>query len=113
MAHDLPLVDLPAAVANYVAANARLDADGMLASFAPQAVVLDDGGRHEGREQLKTWIRTAILGSRAIFTPESWRDEDGRIAVDGVTSGDFKGSPIRFTFRFQLEDGAIVALAIA
>lgn len=108
MAHDLP-----PAVAAYVKANARLDAEGMLSAFAPHAVVLDDGGRHEGREQLKAWIRTATLDSRAIFRPEAWRDEDGRIAVDGLTSGDFNGSPIRFTFRFQLEDGAIVALAIA
>lgn len=105
--------DLPPAVAAYVEANARLDGEGMLAAFAPHAVVLDDGGRHEGHEQLKAWIRTAILDSRAIFRPEAWRDEDGRIAVDGLTSGDFNGSPIRFTFRFQLEDGAIVGLAIA
>lgn len=108
MAHDLP-----PAIAAYVAANARLDADGMLAAFAPRAVVLDDGGRHEGREAIKAWIRAATLDSRAIFTPEAWRDEDGRIVVDGLTTGDFTRSPIRFTFRFRLDDGAIAALEIA
>ncbi|OYD83680.1 nuclear transport factor 2 family protein [Azospirillum brasilense] len=105
--------DLPPVIAAYVEANARLDAEGMLAAFAPHAVVLDDGGRHEGREELMAWIRTATLDSRAIFRPEDWRDEDGRIVANGLTTGDFSGSPIRFTVRFQLEDGAIAALEVA
>ncbi|QCO17117.1 nuclear transport factor 2 family protein (plasmid) [Azospirillum brasilense] len=108
MAHDLP-----PAIAAYVAANARLDAEGMLAAFAPRAVVLDDGGRHEGREEIKAWIRRATLDSRAVFSPKAWRDEDGRIVADGLTTSDFSGSPIRFTFRFRLEGGAIAALEIA
>ena len=41
---------LPAPIAAYVNANARLDAEAMLAAFSPNAVVQDDGGRHEGRE---------------------------------------------------------------
>ncbi|MGQ9369452.1 nuclear transport factor 2 family protein [Azospirillum sp. ST 5-10] len=110
--------DLPPAIAAYVEANARLDAEGMLAAFAPDAVVLDDGGRHEGgrhegREELRAWIQTATLDSRAVFTPDAWGEEAGRIVVDGRTAGNFSGSPIRFTFRFQLKDGAIVALEIA
>ena len=104
---------LPPAIAAYVDANARLDADGMLAAFAPDAVVLDDGGRHEGRESLRSWIRSATVDSRAVFSPDAWREEDGRIVVDGLTTGEFPGSPIRFTFRFALDGGAITALEIA
>ncbi|WP_207484964.1 nuclear transport factor 2 family protein [Arenibaculum pallidiluteum] len=105
--------NLPPPIAAYVEANARLDADGMLAAFALEAVVLDDGGRHEGRAELGAWIRTAILANRAVFSPEAWREEDGRIVVEGPTAGDFRGSPIRVAFRFRLEDGAIAALEIA
>lgn len=104
--------DLPPAIITYVEANARLDAAGMLAAFAPDAVVLDDGGRHEGHDELKAWIQTATLDSRAIFSPEACHEEGGRTVVHGLTMGDFSGSPIRFTFRFQIEDGAIVALEI-
>lgn len=105
--------DLPPPIAAYVAANARLDAQGMLAAFATDAVVRDDGGRHQGHEELEAWIRTATLDAQAVFAPDAWREEDGLVVVDGLTAGAFRGSPIRFTFRFTLEDGAIAALEIA
>jgi ketosteroid isomerase-like protein len=104
---------LPTPIAAYAAANARLDADGMLASFTPDAVVRDDGGRHAGRDEIKAWIDAATIAARAVFTPETWREQDGRIIVEGPTAGDFPGSPIRFTFRFTLRDGAIAGLEIA
>jgi hypothetical protein len=103
---------LPTPIAAYVAANAQLDADGMLAPFAPDAVVRDDGGRHVGRDEIKAWIRSATLASRAVFTPETWREEDGRVIVDGPTAGNFPGSPIRFTLSFTLRGGAIAGLEI-
>ncbi len=103
---------LPPPVAAYVAANARLDAAGMLATFAPDAVVRDDGGHHVGQDEIRTWIDAATIGAKAIFTSETWREEAGRIIVEGLTRGNFPGSPIRFTFRFTLRDGAITALEV-
>lgn len=105
--------DLPTPIAAYAAANARLDADGMLAPFAPDAVVRDDGGRHAGHDGIRAWINAATMAAKAVFTPETWREEDGRVIVEGQTAGDFPGSPIRFTFRFTLRDGAIALLEIA
>ena len=104
--------DLPPPIAAYVEANARLDLDAMLAPFAQDAVVLDDGGRHEGKEALAAWIQAATLDNKAVFAPDAWREEDGLVVVEGLTRGDFKGSPIRFTFRFTLVDGAIAAVEI-
>lgn len=104
---------LPAPIAAFVAANARLDADGMLAPFAPDAGVRDDGGLHVGRDEIKAWIQSATVASRAVFTPETWREQDGRVIVDGPTAGNFPGSPIRFTLSFTLRDGAIAGLEIA
>lgn len=105
--------DLPTPIAAYAAANARLDAEAMLACFAPDAVVQDDGGRHAGRQEIRAWIDAATMRARAVFTPDACREEDGRFVVEGPTAGDFPGSPIRFTFRFALRDGAIAALEIA
>ena len=78
-------IELPKPIAGYVAANARLDVDGMLEPFAADAVVLDNGHR---------------------------RHENGRVVVEGLAHGDFKGSPIRFTYAFTLENDAIKALEI-
>jgi hypothetical protein len=105
--------DLPTPIAAYAAANAQLDAAGMLAPFAQNAVVRDDGGEHVGLDDIGRWIQSAIIASGAVFTPGGWREQDGRIVVDGLTAGNFPGSPIRFTFSFTLRDGAIVALEIA
>jgi hypothetical protein len=104
--------DLPPPIAAYIAANARLNLDAMLAPFSADAIVLDDGGRHDGREALRAWIQSATLDNNAIFVPQSWREEDGQVVVEGLTSGDFKGSPIRFTFRFTLDGDAISTLEI-
>jgi len=53
-----------------------------------------------------------VVGAKAIFTPDTVRHEDGQVVVEGPGHGDFKGSPIRFTYRFTLEDDAIKALEI-
>jgi ketosteroid isomerase-like protein len=103
---------LPKPIADYVEANARLDVDGMLQPFATDAVVLDNGRRHEGRAELRTLLEEAVLPAKAIFTPDSARHEQGQVVVEGPAHGDFPGSPIRFTYRFTLEKDAIKTLEI-
>ena len=105
-------IELPKPIADYVEANARLDVDGMLTPFATDAVVLDNGGRHEGHAELRTLLEEAVVGAKAIFTPDSVRHEAGRVVVEGPAHGDFKGSPIRFTYDFTLENGTIRALEV-
>ena len=103
---------LPKPIADYVEANARLDVDGMLKPFLADAVVLDIGDRYEGQAELRTLLDEAVVPVRAIFTPDTARHENGQVVVEGPAHGDFKGSPIRFTYRFTLESDAIKALEI-
>ncbi|WAC48290.1 nuclear transport factor 2 family protein [Asticcacaulis sp. SL142] len=107
------MIDLPKPIADYVDANARLDAGGMLKSFATDAVVKDEGGTHQGHAEILTWLKSATIASEAIFTPDTVRDEEGRCVVSGLTSGNFKGSPLRFTFQFTIENDLITALEIS
>lgn len=107
------IADLPKPISDYVQANARLDLDGMLRPFAPDAVVQDDGGRHEGTEALRHWIQDATIASAAIFTPDTVRHQDGLVVLEGPTHGNFAGSPLRFTLRFGIEDDQIRSLDIA
>lgn len=106
-------LQLPPPIAAYVSANARLDAEGMLSAFAADAIVFDEQERRVGTAEILAWIRSATIASRAVFTPDAWRQEEGVVVVEGPTAGDFPGSPIRFTFRFTLQNGAIAALEIA
>jgi ketosteroid isomerase-like protein len=105
-------LDLPSPIAGYVAANARLDAEAMLLPFAADAVLVDNGAAFRGHAEIKGLFDEAVIPVKAIFTPDTVRHEDGVVVVEGPAHGDFKGSPIRFTYRFTLENDAIKALEI-
>lgn len=106
-------IPLPRPIADYVAANARLDVDAMLAPFAADAVVCDLAERFEGKAELRRLFETAVVPVAAVFTPDSLRHEGGRVIVEGPAHGTFPGSPIRFTYAFTLEGDAIAALEIS
>ena len=60
-------LELPCPIAAYVAANARLDVDGMLSPFSREAVLFADGGRHEGYAGMRALFEEAVIpvkGSR-------------------------------------------------
>ena len=105
-------VDLPSPIAAYVAANARLDLAAMVQPFAEDAVLRDNGAAFRGRAEITGLFEESVIPVKAIFTPDSVRHEDGQVVVEGPAHGDFKGSPIRFTYRFTLENDAIKALEI-
>lgn len=103
---------LPKPIADFVGANARLDVDGMLKPFAADALIVDNGRRHAGHPEIRTLFEDEVVAVKAIFTPDRVRRENGKIVVEGPTHGDFKGSPIRFTYDFTIENGVIKTLEI-
>jgi hypothetical protein len=105
-------LDLPSPIAAYVAANARLDAFGMVSTFASDAVVHDNGDVIRGHAELRPWLEEAVIAVKAVFTPDTVRHGEGQVVVEGPVHGEFKGSPIRFTYRIELDGDAIQALEI-
>jgi len=105
-------VDLPKPIADYVEANAGLDVDGMLKPFLHDSVFIDNGKRFEGRAAIRDLLEEEVVPVKAIFVPDSVREEDGYIVVEGPAHGDFPGSPLRFTYRFTLARGAIKILEV-
>lgn len=105
-------LNLPSPIAAFVSANARLDADEMLAPFAADAVFRDNGAAHQGHVEIRQLLEDEVIAAKAIFTPDTIRHEDGHVVVEGPAHGDFKGSPIRFTYRFTLENNAIKVLEV-
>lgn len=106
------LKTLPRPITDYIEANARLDVDAMLKPFAADAVLFDVGRRLEGHMELRTLFEEEVVAVKAIFTPDGARQENDQVVVEGPAHGDFKGSPIRFTYRFTLENDAIQTLEI-
>jgi hypothetical protein len=103
---------LPKPIADFIEANAQLDVDGMLRPFAADTIVLDNGGRYQGHAELRGLVEEAVIPVRAIFTPDTVRNEEDMVVVEGPAHEDFPGSPIRFTYRFTLENSLIKALEI-
>ena len=105
-------IDLPRPIADYVAANARLDIDAMLKPFTPDAIVVDNGKRYQGTAQIRTLFEREVIPVAAIFTPDMVRTEGDRVIVEGPVHGSFNGRPIGFTYDFALTGDAIAALEI-
>jgi ketosteroid isomerase-like protein len=107
----MPL-SLPKPIADFIEANARLDVNAMLEPFTADAVAHDMGKSHQGHAELRSWFEDEVIAVKAIFTPDAAREDGDQIVVEGPAHGDFKGSPIRFTYRFGLEGDAIKTLEI-
>ncbi|OJU11689.1 MAG: hypothetical protein BGN86_04715 [Caulobacterales bacterium 68-7] len=103
---------LPFPIATYVAANARLDVEAMLQPFARDAVFRDNGAVFQGRSEIRSLLEREVVPVKAIFTPDTLRNEGGQVVVEGPAHGDFPGSPIRFTYRFTLENDSITILDV-
>lgn len=103
-------MNLPTPIVDYLEANARLDIDGMLKPFQHDAFFIDNGKRFKGQAAIRRLFAEEVIPVKAIFTPDTAREEGGDVVVEGRAHGDFPGSPLRFTYRFTLADGAIKTL---
>lgn len=105
-------MDLPKPITDYVEANARLDIDGMLQPFQRDAVFIDKGKHFEGQAAIRHLLEEEVIPVKAIFTPDTAREDDGDVVVEGPAHGNFPGSPLRFTYRFTLVEGNIKMLEV-
>jgi hypothetical protein len=103
---------IPLPVAEYFAANNRHDIDAMLAPFAPDATVEDEGETHVGTEAIREWMTSTtdryhakVEVKEAVATANAWR-------IAGIVSGNFPGSPIRLHYNFTLDGDQIAGLEI-
>ena len=85
----------------------------MMKTFAADAVLLDNGKRFEGHAEIRTLLQKMVVDLKAIFTPEIVRHEDEVVVMEGPAHGDFPGSPIRFTYRVELEGDAIKTMDVS
>jgi ketosteroid isomerase-like protein len=105
--------DLPAVLARYFEAQNAHDTDALVACFAPDAVVRDEGEDIVGTDAIRAWKQATSAKYKVTAEPLECRAEDGQTVVVARVSGTFDGSPANLTYRFGLsEDGTIATLAI-
>jgi len=106
-------VHLPPVLDRYFAAQNAHDIDAMVACFATDAVVHDEGRDIIGTEAIRAWKIDTSAKYRIQAEPIESHQAGDRTVVTARVSGDFPGSPANLTYRFALSvDGRIAALAI-
>jgi ketosteroid isomerase-like protein len=105
-------MEMPGIVNMYFEADRRKDADALSDTFAAEAVVTDEGTRHQGVTAIREWWMAAKKGAQYVAEPvESTADGD-KALVRARVSGQFPGSPVTLAYAFKIKDGKIVSLEI-
>lgn len=105
-------IALPPPIAAYYNAKNRHDIDGMLAPFADDALVHDEGHDHRGRADIRGWMEGTTRKYRVTSTPEESSTKGAELIVRALVSGNFPRSPAHLTYRFVLANDRIARLMI-
>jgi hypothetical protein len=105
--------DLPDILDRYFKAQNAHDIDAMVACFAADAAVRDEGHDIIGTDAIRAWKIATSAKYRITAQPLECAAADGRTTVVVKVTGTFKGSPANLTYRFGFSgDGRIGALEV-
>ena len=105
-------VDLPTAIAAYVAAENSGDPEALAQCFAEDAVVRDEDKTIEGLAAIKQWKAETRKKYQHTIEPLACAQKDGQTIVTNRLTGNFPGSPIELEFVFTIDGDKIVSLEI-
>jgi hypothetical protein len=111
---SIPVGDLPTTVRDYLAAHTSGDVDAALRTFAPTAVVVDDGSTYRGTDEVRRFLSKA--GTEYSFTTElvgARRVDDTHWVATHHLEGDFPGGVVDLDYRFAMTGDLIAGLVIA
>ena len=91
---------LPDILARYFAAQNAHDIDAMVACFAPDAAVHDEGRDIIGTDAVRAWKQETSAKYRITAEPLECAQQDGRTIVVVKVSHTFNGSPAKLTYGF-------------
>jgi hypothetical protein len=104
-------LNLPKPIAAYFAADTG-DSEAVSQCFMEDAVVKDEGHRHQGRSAIKKWKQDVSAKYQYTIEPSACERKDGKVAVTCRLTGNFPGSPVDLRFFFELQGEKIASLEI-
>lgn len=105
--------DLPETIEKYFAAQNLHSVTAMVAAFAPDAQVRDEGRTYVGRKAIRDWKRKVGEKYGITVKPLTVERDGDRLTASVRVEGRFPGSPAELTYRFVLDGtGLIRALEI-
>jgi hypothetical protein len=103
---------LPEPLSAYFDAKNRHDIDAMLAPFAADAVVKDEGEERRGLAAIRAWLEETTRKYRDTVEVTDVAEGGGRTVVTAMVSGTFPGSPVQLRFAFTIGNDRIGRLEI-
>lgn len=105
-------MDMPGVVKAYFDADKRNDPDALAAVFSADAVVKDEGTRHQGVGAIRNWWMAAKQKYHHVAEPIETAGADDKVSVHATVTGEFPNSPATLDFSFTVKNGKIVGLEI-
>jgi ketosteroid isomerase-like protein len=97
---------------NYFAATNAHDVAAMIAGFAQDSVVKDEGREHQGSAEIREWMKDTIEKYDFKLDPIESSRTGRKTAVLVLVSGRFPGSPITLQYEFTADAQKIARLEI-
>jgi hypothetical protein len=105
-------LELPEAIAAYIAAENGDDSETLSQCFIADAVVRDEGSTIEGLPAIKAWKAETKRKYQHTVEPLACVRTAGTTTVTNRLTGNFPGSPIELKFIFRLDGNRIASLDI-
>jgi hypothetical protein len=102
------VAELPANLTRYFAAQNAHDVEAMLAAFAPDAEVRDEGRTYVGRDAIRGWKLATSAKYRITARPLRTERNGDALAATVEISGNFPGSPANLTYDFLLDGSELI-----
>jgi hypothetical protein len=108
--------ELPAVVAEYIAAVNDFDTDRIVATFAPGAYVNDNRREIWGTEAIRAFVAKEFVGDHVTMEVREVIDHHGDIIVRAKFDGTYDKSNLPdelvMTSYFGIRDGQLISLAV-
>lgn len=104
-------------IADHFAAYNQFDLDGIMATYAPDALVYDVNRAFWGTEAIRAWVAKDIVGERVTIEVTEVREQHGTTLVRGRYDGTYDKSKLPpgdliLTNYIRVQDGKIVEMYI-
>lgn len=106
------LIKLPQLIATFVQAKNAHNSNAVIACFADNAIVHDEGQEICGTAAIKKWIDASIEKYQDTLDATNLVVQEKETVLTAQVSGTFDGSPIPLDFHFTINDGKITMLSI-
>lgn len=107
------MLKLPPVIEAYIQGKNKHDSGAMLACFAEDAIVQDEGQELHGPAAIKKWLDETNAKYRVTVTPNHLVNSAHAFVLTAQVAGSFAGSPVSLDYHFIISQDKISRLSIS